>query len=476
MFQEAIKTTPLTGNPADTVFSNINGSAFRRDMSFVATLRLALHGRIPDEESVRVFANSVTRSASRYRDSHDIEAAIGFKVDDISCGQLMINYMDVVANDAERAMEFIDANFTQSFSGWERMQKVTDLFRASFKISAFFNAEKKSTIVFVERMDMRIWHIIQTAIAGFLPWYFKGEKKENMTEVMELLYSLREKESAKYMECLAKFAGKFDFRTAKIKADLDGFEASALQSRLNAVEQRMNRLMREINDYYREISEKMREKYDLDIQFTGISEKISAGEKPTEIMDMFLSNKNLVLEYVDDSTVTFGVKGYMELYDADALKGAIRNKNSFIYQSRGSSIDKEDMAKLMSAIFLERKLKLRTCAVYYINLTGAFDGRGGFDYGSEYTGYFPNPHIDRYSCTGDYKRAVYECLENHNYLMAFENAAASARSINFNDAPVMNEFMHRMYNYSGVGFIEGPDGELMVPARAIAWLKEQEAA
>ena len=56
----------------------------------------------------------------------------------------------------------------------------------------------------------------------------------------------------------------------------------------------------------------------------------------------------------------------------------------------------------------------------------------------------------------------------------------SCKSLNFNDSPVMQEFMRRMYGISdyqdsiNTRCIELPDGTVVTPVDAINWLKAQE--
>ena len=86
----------------------------------------------------------------------------------------------------------------------------------------------------------------------------------------------------------------------------------------------------------------------------------------------------------------------------------------------------------------------------------------------------PNPHINRYSCLGNYVRTINELLKDRNYIGAIEQCSASAKSLNFGDSTVMHEFMRFMYSSGNRTFIELSDGTTVSPINAIKWLKEQE--
>ena len=100
-----------------------------------------------------------------------------------------------------------------------------------------------------------------------------------------------------------------------------------------------------------------------------------------------------------------------------------------------------------------------------------------YNYGSEMRECMPNPHIDRYRCIGNYERTINQCIKENNYIGALEQAIASCKSLNFGDSTVMKEFMRRMYgleSYSHNKCVELPDGTVVTPKEAAAWLKEQE--
>ena len=472
MFQECISVTPITGQTADPVFPNINGERYRDDTSFVATLRMALHGRIPENEGVYLRVRSSNRSPDRYDEesaAYDISHGMNIAVDMLE-NDLTICYLELYdADKRTRVMDFIEKNFVSAFPGWLKMQKVTDLFRLSFKVLCFYNVEKHSTILIVERMNYAIWHVLQSGIVGYLPWYFNLKEGE-CNDLVELIFSMREKTPDKYIACLSKFAEQFDFRTRRIETQLKGFELIALRERMHGVENDLETIERDLHSHQNEIAYLLRQKFDLDIVYTGVQRKLAEGGDDSEIKDYFLANKNLVLETVSGTNLYFGAKGYIEYYDEEALAAALRNRSSFVYTNARNGISGDDMELLMTALFIDNTLKLRICGAYYIDLRGGCDGIGGHEYGADYEGYMPNPHIDRYSCLGNHRQVINECLGAHNYIGAIEQCVSSVKSINFNDAPVMREFMVKMYG-SDKKFIELPDGTVASPKDAIQWLK-----
>jgi hypothetical protein len=113
-------------------------------------------------------------------------------------------------------------------------------------------------------------------------------------------------------------------------------------------------------------------------------------------------------------------------------------------------------------------------------MTGDVRGLSGHDYGYECRDCTPNPHIDGYSCLGNYRQSINELLSRHDYIGAIEQCAASCKSINFNDSTVMCELMRRIYGVAdrqgaiNTRCFELPDGSVVTPEEAISWIKSQE--
>ena len=67
----------------------------------------------------------------------------------------------------------------------------------------------------------------------------------------------------------------------------------------------------------------------------------------------------------------------------------------------------------------------------------------GYDYNESCDTYIPNPHIDRYSCLGNYERTMNERLMENDAIGAIEQCISSCKSLNFSDSTVMEVLMDR---------------------------------
>jgi len=137
------------------------------------------------------------------------------------------------------------------------------------------------------------------------------------------------------------------------------------------------------------------------------------------------------------------------------------------------------MKKLMWEIFVEEepRLRIKFCAAYRFDLNGNVSPLQGHNFSYDFADCMPNTHINQYGCMGNYSRTINELLKRRDYIGALEQCIASCKSLNWGDSAVMGGFMETMWGGNSVNnrCIELPDGRVVKPAEAIAWLEQQEA-
>lgn len=481
MFRNVIVETPFSSVSADVVFGGrISSEKYNNDVTFGTTLRILLDKRVPDGDFVTARFHSSSYGRRNIGDNTAEALLNAINSYDISEGGLILINNLCHSNDEDNhaIMSFVSEKFTSVFDGWAVVDKVTEFFKPVFNVVCFINPEIKSVALYAERLDVRKLHYLQCCIPGIVPWYFSGENAiKRESDELALLDSLRQKNSTAYEELVEKFAEKYDFETLRIRQLLAGFELRYERAQRNELRAQSERLVSDINGYQNRINQLLREKAENDMRLFGIETKLAEEKDDSEIMDYFLTNKNVGLEMVNDTVMRFITKGYFTYFDEEIAKRAIDNSRSYVYphgETGRHGISAGDMKMLMTAIFLDEKLKLRTCAAYELRLDGGVNALRDYDFSSAYKTYLPNPHIQRYRCLGNYSQAITDCLKSRNYLGAIEQCIASCRSINFGDSVVMEAFMNSMYNDSTRKFIELPDGSVVNTTGAIEYLKKQQ--
>ena len=475
MFGNIISRSPLTSRIADTVFQNISGEPYCGDISFLCTMRALMDHRIGEGDRIVLrFSHSMLR-ASEISDMKavDVVSCITDNIDMCGSGLFIVHSFRGLEEDIAANMKAVEEGFAKLYSRYSKLEKITSFFKKSFQVACFINPEKKNVIFFVDRMNLRRMHFLQIAILPSMPWYFNKETGGVSEEEMRLIESLKSNDADDYLACVNEIASKYDFRAIQIRNMLDGFESkiemaecSRIRETIASIDSEIRRLNGMIGDYY----ESRRESC---AKLLGLETKISQSNGQSEIMEYFICNNKLHLEYVGDTYIDFCVADDLSYYDQDMIERILDNKYSFVYENARGDIDKAQMKKLIRAIFIDELLHIKFCAAYRLNLTRNVEAKSSHEFPPEFQHCMPNPHINKYRCMGGYESTINEQLIDGNYIGAIEQCIASCKSLNWGDSTVMGSFMRNLYT-EDCRIIRMPDGKFMTPYEAVQWLEAQE--
>lgn len=477
MFRKTISENAFCGKAGDLMFENINADSFLGDVSLKATLRALLCNKIPKEESVRAFIGSHRFSKQQLDEAvnagDNVIEMVYSEQDGASCVLQIVNFSSYNKDDNTAWIDFITENFESKFPDYKRLHKVTEFYKKSFPVVCFINNSSKRSVVFVTNLDVRRLHYLQTAILAFLPWYINPE--EGITaDGMALLKSFEQSSSDSYEECIEKLASQYDFRSYEIRASLKGFEIEIEKQEKESLARQIIQKRDYVKSKNREISNLLKEIYKSETRLLGLNQRIESVDTDgdSELTGYFLTNKNIELCDVNAPALDFAVRGYIEYYDEDIASRMIKNRSSLIYdRCGGGSINKDDMELLMKAIFIDNIVKIKTCAAYRMYFPSEVEALSRYNFPSSFNDCLPNPHIDRYSCMGNYTTTINELLLEGNYVVAIEQAGASMRSLNFADTTVMEEFISVICNTTKSCF-ETEDGKSFTREEILEYLKE----
>lgn len=488
MFKQVISKTPLAGDRcSDNIFKRISGGAFCQDISFVSTLRALVYPRLGETDELFLSFNNLYSSSSalnKYSNKTNLVYDMLSPYNIETSGVITVfSFCHTPDRGEDTSMDVIAGNFCEYFSRWKRLEKVTIFYKKAFDVLCYINPEIKSVAIFTKCLNIEEMHYLQCSIAAFLPWYF--DPKEGVSDIeMELIKSLRSNNELDYISSIERIAEKYDMREEYIKQHLSGFEAKIYKESYNNVCHEIDSKIQDITCYNEAIRTLLVQKAELEIKVIGLKAKISLNEENSEIMEYFLHNKNLILESVSSDSIGFTVNSYLEYFDSDMAERLISNHDSYLYKpddrSHENIVLNKDMEKLLRAVFIDRKLKIKMCAYYIARLNGYIDSERHHRYPNECRQCTPNPHIDNYACIGGYEATINTLLCDGDFIGAIEQTVASCKSLNVGEAPTMEEFAKRLYGISScqdeinMVCIELPNGDVVNPMQAITWLKEQE--
>lgn len=491
MFTREISGLTLTSQVADNLFPNIGGNRFRNDESFVATLRAVMYNRVPKEESISLQYNNSRYTAFEIRGAAPADCIRAFlrnsKIWAMNSGILHVHSFDGDAESNDVCFDIIDSNLTKTMKGYEPLRDVAKWFEQSGKVRAriFLNAELKNVLIFIEKLDMKRWHLMQSLLPRYFPWYFKDSPRTE--EETKLLSTLTKRYAPEYEKCIEEFAKKFDFRSQQVRLALAGFETRFERDKLNNVRNQItdtNRRIQALEDqfsaYYRQLAE-------LNTQELGLIEKINRSKdgEDSELLEYFLCNKSLDIVSVRGSTIEFIVNTVLSNFDPDVFDSAIHRNGSFFYRHYETGEDygnpeltDERIKKLMLAIFQDEKLKLRVCAAYRLGFgDGTYNALKNYHYPEKVLrDHTPNQHIQYYACLGNNGPIIREAMRKRDYIAAISACCSSASNVNFTESNTGTFFMQKICALDVGEIIQMPDGSTKTPVDAVKWLEEQETA
>lgn len=494
MFTKEVYGLTLSQAAADAMFPNISGVRYRNDETFVATLRALLYNRVKAGESILL-----NRSSSRYttRDinSNASETVIraclrGHDILDDIGGVLQIHSLDGVADDNDAMFAMLDRGALNTvFSGYVEIPEVSKfLDQKRLRTRFYVKEENNSAIVFVERLDVKKWHLLQSFIPRYFPALFK--ELPLIESEIKLLKTLTNRYAPAYEECIEEFAKQFDFRSIYIRNSLNGFENESERRKLQSVKNQIADKRYEIENlhalfkrYYQEINE-------LTTTELGLIEKLNRAQngevEDSELVEYFLCNKSLNLVSAYNGMIEFIVTTTISGYDPDLFESIIENRKSFFYRDCyddiGAKYENPDLTDdrielLMRAIFEKQILKLRVCAIYYLNFeNGDFGAKKFYDYPADILKtHTPNQHIQHYACLGNNRPIIGDAMVNRDYIAAISACCASAGNMNMSESNTGTFFMQKIGALDVGKIIQMPDGSCMTPVDAAKWLEEQNA-
>lgn len=467
MFTDVIGSTPFVSDDADYLLrEKIPYSSFMGDVSLVSTMRAIIAPRMGEGECLNIYTTTFSDAWA------GLDALTPSDFKDLSNYFVLFNISNPNSEKRELVFEGVKENFLAENAGYEELEMVEGFFAKSFPVLCFVNREKKMSAVFVQRLDMRKLHYLQTALLVMMPWYHGSRESVNSDE-LELIKSLKEKTSDRYIELLDKLIGNFDLKGSRVRRLMTGFETRVERNRVRGLEAEIeskNSYIKEYDDY---IARMLKEKNELLITLMGLREKIAEMEHTdSDLMGYLLRNKHVTLYDSYDSTVTFITHDYLSFFDEDMVERCLENRRSYVYYDAPDDESGEKMAELLRAVFLDGKLKIRFCAAYQMTAGDSVQTCGGFSFGPDFDTYMPNPHIQRYNCLGNYVRVLNRLIAENDYIGVIDQCIASVKSLNWNDSTVMSCFMRELYN-DEYRCVELPDGRVCYPSEAIAWLDEQ---
>ena len=335
-------------------------------------------------------------------------------------------------------------------------------------LNGLFYTNSHSAIICLDHLDLRRFHALQMMIPKYLPSLFADNPlTDNETA---LLKSTGKKSSAEYETLIEEFAKSFDMRSEIIRGKLAGFETAFERIRADDVRKQIRICQETYEGHISAMQVLYQTIQDHQYILAGLECAINCNSGSTELMEYFMCNKNLSLVKVIGTAIEFIVHGYADVFSEDAFNQYAGNHDGYMYSRLNSNVTKAQMEKLYRSIFSDGKYMLRMCAAYTADIRTGLKALSNYVFPPESQSYLPNPHIQRHGCTGNFAARFQEYMRKHDYVGAIDQAAVSARNLNFYDSTVISAFASDLSG-TAVKCIEKEDGTLLTPREAIIELE-----
>lgn len=459
MFHNTYNKSPLVGAAADEIFPRIKGDAYNGDVSLATAMRVLLYDRLPEGKEARGIVRNAEFSSligvdvgtpdfmkKLVGDDYQSDAEDRLYIINLNCGNdtdaAFKVFNGVKTLDGMDCCELIEKNvFGVKDDGGHPVMK------AKFYENIGLG---KAIVICFDSLNSGKIHAIASLTSRYFKRYFADKpitawEKENIATALA-----KDKSPDKFVAAVESFAERFDFRTPAINALLTGFENVNYKKRVEVAADRVSRAQRDIdnwNDRYARLVRELRDAEDTHrVVLLGAREGDGNG-----IRDLFLADRNLHLEGVENGTMTFWAKTQLGNFDRDMMEQLIANPDrdgrSVLYYGGPNRIKKADRDLLYKALFVDETVRLWLCGQFLLDNGDNIkvEAVSGFTPCPEMHDTMPNPHLQRHACMGDNRRYANEALAMGDYVNAVIQTVGSVASINLNEGATTDPWMKYIF-------------------------------
>lgn len=474
MFESKIENTQLAGTLADCMFRRVSGCDYQGDVSFISTLRALLMDVDVPEPGVKFAVSGMPSGSAPEAISSSVASALEAN-----------NTITYVSVDTDLTAEEQGKERFFAFSAPDNaheFEDVREFFASKMDCRAFICEANRSSAIVVRSTALSKHHLVQCILPKLLPWIFSGVQLSAAKR--NLLYALRERKSVNYRRALDAMCDSDEFRSKVANAAIANIQRRSLMQKKDAVENEIRVSKDRIETHYSSIEQLYRNVANFEERLSGILIAMENPGSDEELTSFLASNPNIQIETKQlDNTLTFIIKGYLDVYDPEAYRTLSRNAASW-YWNRGSVdtepfIRKENRKLVLDAIFGENpQFKLKTFGVFRFDLNAKsvsacarYDENGG----QIPANCFPNPHLYYASCLGSYRSHIMAALAKGDLVGAFSQCISSAHSVNVTESATFGILCRELFTRPGA-FLESSDGTCYTVFQAYEWLVAQQTA
>lgn len=471
MFENSIIFSDFFGSAADTMFRRISGCRYDDDVSFITTLRALLMNRLPEDKTLQFFTRNVSLSDT---DPAVFSENLGSTAEDTLL--LMNCFTDILDSDEESAANEAKFRSIPVPQNWRELEDVTAFFAQKMSCRVFLCEEKRISVVLVHDMNLKKMHLVQCVIPKLIPWYFEQSRLSVLER--ELLLSLKERYSHKYLQALSCIADSEEFKRLKIASMISNLKRRSLENKRQSTVCLIQTMRDKIASFEEQIAKLNEEINEENYKLNGIMVSINEGTFSDDSFVQFVSsNRDVEIISTEQRGFTIAIRGYLDIFDPEAYETLAANRASWYWDAAGSGVFARREAKklVLDSIFgSDPMFKIKTSGVFALDIEHrSVHAKRYFTLSDRYDDCFPNPHLYLHSCMGGYSTLVREALKRGDLVDALTHCISSTHSVNVTESASFRHVCETLFDQDREACLEGPDGKLYTAAEAYEYLTRQ---
>lgn len=335
---------------------------------------------------------------------------------------------------------------------------------AQTRLSPFDNTK---TIVLMENINMMRWHMLCMLIVRLLGKWFATPMTPE--EKAGFQASLREEKPDALLAAAQAYAATLDFRGQYIRSSLGGIETRFAKERVAVLEKEVARIDNEMDRKSREIGVLLAQREEAEMSLWGFKMKSADAEPIT--MNMFLTNRNLILKDAGSSHIEFCVYGWLEAFDPEKAASCFKpgRMDAWLEYNRNYNVSDADAEMLYKAIFLEETCKVQFWSHYtlYFRNDSPINVHGHTERPMEIQHALPNPHHYYNSCFGNNRQLVNDAMRIYNVPAAIAQCQSATMGLNLTE--------HASYKYFSRDLFNPDFGEVVWVCAENKWMTTKDA-
>lgn len=492
MFNQEIYNPPFCDGAASDVFNGIicdKSCTTFPDHTFLATMRALLYQRVVGTgKNVNIYyrrntmENSEMTTLADWRDNRIYQYLYGEKEYAKADAHKLFITNFAYASGYERLDYVFDTN--RNFVGEAVRLKDVEAYvkqQCKSEVRIYVNQERKFAYIFIKKISLPIFHVLQAFIPKYMPWLFENSPINDTEQA--LLKSLTERYAPKYNKLIGELFEQVDIKTIMLEKYLRGFNSTYTERNLRQVTNKITEINDSIADYERKLAQYCEQLHAMMVTKAGLELEMQTGASEADqvLIDYFTTNKAVTLVKTENGAMEFYICGTIETFSVTNLR-TVKDWAKSWYNvrdlPRNAKLTRKQMHRLIDAIFEEKRFKVRVCAGYLADPMH-YDNRIPLeDYNfpaSVLETYTPNPHMNKCRCLGQYEGRARDLLKEKDWFGLLEMLSGITKGLNFADTPVSEAFVDQLY-VTDSKCIQTPDKQLLTPLEAYKIVEAEDKA